>query len=489
MKLRRPTRLIWRFYWVGILQLALVAGAVLLLGDWLSRFSNRWDMQGLITRLTPLAAFEERLQTELSRLRSEQGLLISVYDLDGRVVATNRTPPLRPPPWTLRLPLQGPGHPKGPLPEPGHYPPPFVMDDLRRPPLPLPPGPPPFGVPGDLPPGPPPSETYSRIPLAHGDGILVARLEQPRSRWALPAATLLFGSLVVAVGALLTARTIGRPLEHLAHAVRSFGQGDLRARTETSRPDELGDVLRTFDEMADRIQRLVAAEKELLANVAHELRTPLARIRVALEIAAEADNEQARASLAEVAQDLSELETLVDDVLRTARVELVDGNATPARLPLNIELIGPATLSNRSAELFRTRHPSRTLVLEIAENLPEVEVDPVLFRRVLDNLLDNAHKYSPEPERPVTLRVSAAAERVTFEVSDRGQGISEQDLSRIFSAFFRGERSRSRRAGGVGLGLTLVQRIVEAHGGNVDVKSERSVGTRVLVTVPSANVA
>ena len=102
----------------------------------------------------------------------------------------------------------------------------------------------------------------------------------------------------------------------------SLGQGDLRVRSELERNDELGEVARAFDEMAERIQKLLQAEKELLANVAHELRTPLARIRVALEIAGEGDAETARVSLAEIAVDLAELEALINDVLTAARFEL-----------------------------------------------------------------------------------------------------------------------------------------------------------------------
>jgi two-component system OmpR family sensor kinase len=118
-----------------------------------------------------------------------------------------------------------------------------------------------------------------------------------------------------------------------------LGKGDLNARSELIRSDEVGEVARAFDEMAERIQKLVQAEKELFANVAHELRTPLARIRVALEIAGEGDAATARASLAEIAVDLAELEILIDDVLTAARFELVDGKTSNAGFSLHLEPI------------------------------------------------------------------------------------------------------------------------------------------------------
>ena len=110
------------------------------------------------------------------------------------------------------------------------------------------------------------------------------------------------------------------------------------------------------------------------------------------------------------------------------------------------------------------RHAGRPFEAHFELNSGTVDADPVLLRRVLDNLLENAHKYSPDPDSKVTLSVFAQGERACFAVSDHGMGIPAEDLPRVFTAFFRSERSRSRGTGGVGLGLTLAQRIVEAHG-------------------------
>ena len=109
----------------------------------------------------------------------------------------------------------------------------------------------------------------------------------------------------------------------------------------------------------------------------------------------------------------------------------------------------------------------------------------MLFRRVIDNLVENAHKYTPDGAAPIELDVSRAGDAVTFVVRDRGIGITAEDLPRVFTAFFRGDRSRSRESGGVGLGLTLAKRIVDAHDGSISVSSDAGAGTTVRVSVPA----
>jgi signal transduction histidine kinase len=338
---------------------------------------------------------------------------------------------------------------------------------------------------------PPPHAPEGRLEQAsqHGPGhappLEFAR--RPRGPFP-PLAPLLtffgFGIVIVAAGAFLTARWIVRPLKELSRTAQSLGSGDLRARVGFTRADEFGDLGRVFDEMAERLQRLLLAEKELLANVSHELKTPLARIRVALDIAAEGDAEAARASLAEIAVDLSELEAIIEDILIATRLELADG--TPgAKLPLHPTELQPERIAEQSAQRFRARYPERALILDVAGGLPSVRADPVLFRRVLDNLLENAHKYCPDRTRAVELTAARAERGVRFQVRDRGVGIPSDDLPRIFSAFFRSERSRSRGGGGVGLGLTLVKQIVDAHAGTIHVESDPS-GTTVTVELPAA---
>jgi two-component system OmpR family sensor kinase len=234
--------------------------------------------------------------------------------------------------------------------------------------------------------------------------------------------------------------------------------------------------------MAERLQRLVRGEKELLANVSHELRTPLARIGVALDLAAEGDAQKTQKYLQEIRTDVADLERLISDVLTAARLDVAVGaNGLP---PLHRERIGASELVHRAIQHFRECHPERALELEVAPELPSVDADAGLMRRALDNVLENAWKYS-DAGMPIAVKARAEKGIVTIEVQDRGIGIDPQDLPRLFTPFFRTDRSRARGTGGVGLGLALTRRIVEAHGGQVAVESAPGSNTCVRFAIPA----
>jgi len=467
--------LVWRLYAVGLVQFTLVVLSAVLIGYVLTHLPQRWDMQTLSARLKPFASDPAALAEELQKLRESDRLMVSLYDEEGKLLVSNVVPALRAPRLVngqlLRPNEEGPppGANAVPLGPPPGRPPRFGAKPRH------------FGGPEG---GPRPPETFGRFDLNGRECLLIARFEHQRPGPLPLVLTMISGLIVLGVGAFLTARWIARPLTQLSHMATSLGRGDLSVRSELKRKDELGDVARAFDEMAERIQRLLQAEKELLANVAHELRTPLARIRVALEIAGEGDAEAARASLAEIAVDLAELEALVNDVLTAARFELAEGVAPRSGFALHLQEIAPRVIAERAAELFRGRHPNRPFSSQFSEISGAIQADPMLLRRVIDNLLENAHKYSPEPEAPIALSVSERRGQACIEVRDRGMGISDDDLPRVFTAFFRGERSRSRGTGGVGLGLTLAKRIVEAHGGSIEVESGVGRGSTFRACLP-----
>jgi signal transduction histidine kinase len=288
---------------------------------------------------------------------------------------------------------------------------------------------------------------------------------------------------VVLLGSLLFARSLAVPLWHLARVAREFGSGKLNVRARLDRRDEVGAVAQAFDQMADRITALLQGQRELLANVSHELRTPLARIRVALDLAADGDADASRDALANISTDWGDLDRLVEDVLAAARLDL--GSAQPGGFPLRRDQVNVSDLAD--AALARSLvYPNERLELDIEDGLPLIEGDGALLRRVIDNLIDNARKYS-EPHSPITLRMRRDGDGIEIAVVDRGMGIDAADLPHIFTPFFRADRSRTRKTGGVGLGLTLVRRIVTAHGGSVDVKSTVGQGTEMYVKLPSVS--
>ncbi len=297
--------------------------------------------------------------------------------------------------------------------------------------------------------------------------------------------TVILVLFVVGISAWLTARSLAKPLARLSAATHAFGAGDIDARAGLDRRDELGEVAAAFDQMADRVTAALRAEKELLANVSHELRTPLQRIRIAIDLAAEGSAETARESLAEIAEDLAELERIVDDVLSAARLSLRRGAGDASGLPpVHVDTADFAGLLERSATRFRSLFPDRPLVVDVRPELPMLEVDASLVHRAIDNLLDNAHKYTEDPREPVVLAAWRAGDVVVVEVRDCGIGMDATDVSRLFEPFFRADRSRARQSGGLGLGLALARRIIVAHGGTLTVKSAVGEGTTARIELP-----
>jgi signal transduction histidine kinase len=281
------------------------------------------------------------------------------------------------------------------------------------------------------------------------------------------------------------ARWLGKPLGRIAGAARSFGSGDLSARVHLRRRDELGEVAQAFDEMADRVERLLRAERELLANVSHELRTPLARIRTALDIANEGDPATAQAMLGEIDEDLGELQRLVEDVLTATRLDLEARRSGEAMPPLRPVRIAVSELVEQSVARFHTAHADTVVDVQVGEQLPELEVDAMLIRRVIDNLLENAWRYGPK-RGPIEVRAKSAEQKLVIEIEDHGIGIAPDDLAKVFTPFFRAETSRTRATGGLGLGLTLAKRILDAHGGTIGIESEVGSGTTVRIELPTA---
>ncbi len=247
--------------------------------------------------------------------------------------------------------------------------------------------------------------------------------------------------------------------------------------------DEIAHVGAAFDDMAERVAALLTAEKELIANVSHELRTPLTRIRVALDLAREGDHAMAQEALADIGGDLDELERLLEDVLTAARLDLVDPKSDSSALPLRRARCSARELVSAAVERQRRLHPAREIRVDDGADA-SILVDPVLTRRLLENLLSNAHKYTDDEELPIDVSVTREGETVEIVVADRGVGIAEADLPNLFRPFFRAERSRNRKTGGLGLGLTLARRIAEAQGGSLHLESSPRAGTRAIARFP-----
>ncbi len=322
-----------------------------------------------------------------------------------------------------------------------------------------------------------------RLDSADRAHVTIAVVREHRSPATIVKALAVFIAVVLGL-ALAIAIYIGRPLQRIARAARDFGAGDLAARARVQRKDELGEVGRAFDEMADRVTSLMSAQRELMANVSHELQTPLARIQVAVDLMTDGIDDRVHAILPEISRDLAEIGRLIDDLMTLARLELAQVKDAGVVQPLQLEPTSLAELLEQAAARFRAQHADRELVLDTGSELPTLAIDRVLVRRVVENLLDNARKYSEPPE---AIRVHAEVHdgRVRIAVDDHGIGIALVDLKHMFTPFFRTDRSRARATGGVGLGLTLAKRVVEAHHGTIAIASVVDRGTTVTVELPA----
>ncbi len=323
-------------------------------------------------------------------------------------------------------------------------------------------------------------------------GFVVAAAPRPAGGPPLwrPAAIVALVLLVVAVATRPLARRISGPLERLTAAARRLGSGDLSARVPADvahgrGAEEIAELTRAFNEMAERVERLVRSEKELLANVSHELRSPLARIRVALELLPR--DEEGDRRLHDVERDLAELDRLIEDVLTAARL---DTTGLPARLGTVEALALLADLAERA------RHDPLTASAPVAvEDGPAVSLtaDEGLLRRAVWNVIENAAKYGAPP---ITLSAARDGGLVRFAVTDYGRGIAPADRERVFDPFYRGDAARTPDAGGesrhgVGLGLTIARRVAEVHGGTIAIEPVSEArgewrGCRVVLSIPDA---
>lgn len=284
--------------------------------------------------------------------------------------------------------------------------------------------------------------------------------------------------LVLGIVARRVSKHLSRPLEHLAHTAERFGSGDLAARTGVERlprrwvADEVRDVGRAFDNMADRIQRVVVDQRELLAAISHELRSPLARARIALQIASERGTDSVAEPISDVDRQLVEVDAILGDLLASARAGLAD---------LRLE-------EKEIVAFVRARIAAETRGL-IELSAPEgggpfAAIDPALLGRALHNVFANAWTHGHDEKTPLEVEVTYDAALVRIKVRDRGPGFPEALLPRAFEPFVSGgDASRSPGAHGVGLGLSLVRRIVEAHGGTAAAKNLEA-GAEVTIELP-----
>lgn len=286
-----------------------------------------------------------------------------------------------------------------------------------------------------------------------------------------------FGVVVLVIagmGAILAAH-LAAPLRRLRLVVERFGRGDLSARAGSKRKDEIGEVSRAFDEMADRIEVLLSAERRLLQDVSHELRSPLARLGFAVELARE-DDEREQA-LARVRKEADRMTSLVGELLQLTRIE---GDPT-ADAPLDVQLDPLLRDIAADCQVEAAARGCR-LVLRVNQDAV-ISGRSELIHRAVENIVRNAIRHTAEGTA-VEITLDRATDDAAIVVRDHGPGVPEPLLADIFKPFFRVEDDRGRSSGGVGLGLAIARRAVEVHHGKITARNTRP-GLAITVELPA----
>lgn len=275
----------------------------------------------------------------------------------------------------------------------------------------------------------------------------------------------------------LLSRVMTGRLNRLRHAARALAAGHLDTRIDVtgSGGDEADELARSFNAMADQLQRRINAQKRLLSDVSHELRSPLARMKISLALAQERPD-QSTAQLERIDRETQRLEELIG--------QLLSAQAADRPMDEHIDLVGLLRELCADAD-FEARASERQVGLRHQPEQALVTTSGDLLRKVFENILRNAVHYSPAGSR-VQVALTQRDDQYEVRVQDAGPGVPEDDLDRVFDAFYRVDTARARDTGGYGLGLSIARRAVEQHGGRIQAENSHP-GLCVTVTLPASD--
>ncbi len=284
--------------------------------------------------------------------------------------------------------------------------------------------------------------------------------------------------VVAAMTALLLARSLSLPIVRLQRATRGLAAGALDTRVGqpfVSRKDEIGTLARDFDTMAERVQALVTDKEVLLRDVSHELRSPLARIRVALALAQRKTDAAAQSDLGRIELETEKLDQLVGQILAVARLR-----SSPLEQPVEVNL---AELLQEVVDDARFEHGDHAIGYE-AGDVPVIKGNSVELASAVENVLRNALLHAG-PKADVKVELGRSDDNIFITVSDNGPGVPEDQLTRLFEPFYRVDPSRDHKTSGYGLGLAIAASIIKRHGGEITARNRPEGGLAVTFRIPA----
>lgn len=324
-------------------------------------------------------------------------------------------------------------------------------------------------------------------PLPNADGLPAPSLpyngfDNHPYDWRGPVSAILALSAVLLGASAFFSNRVSRPLTRLTRAARTLAEGDLNVRVGSSAVREIDDLAGAFNTMASSLSDADRQRRQMTADVAHELRTPISIIRGRLEGIQDGIYSATPDQIATLLNETALLERLIEDLRLLAL-------ADAGQLPLHTESIAPAPLLRSVVQSFAQQAQSQGIDLHTAElpTLPEVEADPQRIAQVLSNLVANSLRHTPAGGT-VLLNASATdqdgRQMVCISVRDTGTGIAPGDLPHIFDRFYRADPARTRAGGGAGLGLAIAKRMIDAHHGTICAESTPGAGTTVTFCLP-----
>ncbi len=283
--------------------------------------------------------------------------------------------------------------------------------------------------------------------------------------------------IAILLGLFLTWQLTG-PLRKLTAAAQGIAAGDLDQRVDIKSKDELGQLGQAFNHMAQSLARVEKLRQNMVADIAHELRTPLSVMRGHLEAILDGVFEPDNENIASIHRETVLLSRLVDDLQELALAEA--GELKIERESTDLASLIERTLTSIAAQ---AQEDKITVVKDLPTDLPLVNIDSQRIEQVLHNLLDNALQHGPQAGT-IAVKARQKDEAIQVDVIDQGPGLGPDDRSLVFERLYRGDRARSRATGGAGLGLAIVKQLIEAHGGQVWVESEPGQGATFSFTLP-----